>query len=184
MNVRRSEAKGFAWNGSLESAVYSSRRAIPRRSPPGIGSTWACPSSRSRPTRLSHRPRRESRQFGPRSLRTPRTSVRAPCRSWSIIAFRTWTPCWRNSELLERRLTTESMSTSLAGSAGQPTRRATDSSFGSRAHLDTGKRTGAGHLLQNLPQAQAINAINACNHFRSSQAPRDYFFATPYRKAR
>ena len=85
-SVRRREEKGFAWNRYLELAVYSSKRAIPRRSPPGIANTWACPSNQSRPTGLSRLPRLESRRFGLRSLRTPPTSVRARHRSWSIIA--------------------------------------------------------------------------------------------------
>ena len=45
----RSEArrKGFAWNRYLESAVSSSKRAIPRHSPPGIANTCAFPADTS-----------------------------------------------------------------------------------------------------------------------------------------
>ena len=36
----------------------------------------------------------------------------------------------------------------MAGSAGRPTRRATDSSYGSRAHPDRGKRTAPNQRLK------------------------------------
>jgi hypothetical protein len=69
--LRRREEKGFVCNRSLELAVYSSKRAIPRRSPPGIANTSAWPSNQSKPTGPSRLPRLESRRFG---LRSPRNS--------------------------------------------------------------------------------------------------------------
>ena len=142
LQLGRSLARGAGSHGTgLGIGGVFFERATPRRSPPGIANTWACPSSRSRPTGLSRPPGPESRRFGPRSLRTPPTSVRARHRSWSTIASGTSTPCWPNSELPGRRWMTESRTTTMAGSAGRPTRRATDSSYGSRAHPDRGKRT-------------------------------------------
>src|SRR5258708_28661241 len=65
--VRRREEKGFAWNRYLESAAYSSKHAIPRRSPPGIANTSAGPSNPSRPTGPSPLPRPDSLRVCPRS---------------------------------------------------------------------------------------------------------------------
>ena len=55
----------------------------------------------------------------------------------------------------------------MAGSAGRPTRRATDSSYGSRAHPDRGKRTAN----QRLKLTGAAILVFRASAFRSAVGP-------------